>query len=220
MPQLWKTAAIKLIPKKTAAEDPTQPSNFRPIALTPSTGKLFTTILRDRWLSFMIHNKFIDRSIQKAFMPSTPGCIENHLKLMSVLSEARKKHKALAVCWLDLKNAYGSVHHSLIEYSLKHYHAPPKFYEMVRFLYKDLSASVITSEWSTSQIPLKIGVYQGDPFSVMIFNTVINTLVDTVQTRLDLGYSFSNSKHTINLIQYADDSCLLANSPASCQYGR
>ena len=131
MPQLWKTAAIKLIPKGTAVEDPTQPSNFRPISLTPSTGKLFTTILRDRWLSFMIQNKFLDQSIQKAFMPSTPGCIENHLKLMSVLSEARRNHKTVAVCWLDLKNAYGSVHHSLIEYSLKHYHAPPKFYNMV-----------------------------------------------------------------------------------------
>ena len=111
----------------------------RPIALTPSTGKLFTTILRDRWLFFMIQNKFINRSIQKAFMPSIPGCIENHLKLMSALSEARKKHKLLAVCWLDLKNAYGSVHHSLIEYSLKHYHASPKFYDVVGFLYKDLS---------------------------------------------------------------------------------
>ena len=54
VPVLWKTAAIKLIPKDGAAEDPGQPSNFRPIALTPSAGKLFSTILRNRWLSFMI----------------------------------------------------------------------------------------------------------------------------------------------------------------------
>ena len=127
----------------------------------------------------MIQNKFLDQSIQKDFMPSTPGCIENHLKLMSVLSEARKKHKTLAVCWLDLKSAYGSVHHSLIEYSLKHYHAPPKFYNMIRFFYQELSASAITPEWSTAQIPLNIGVFQGGPLSVMIFNTVINTLVDS-----------------------------------------
>ena len=44
---------------------------------------------------------------------SLPGCTEHHLKLASVLAEARKKHKSLSVCWLDLANAYGSVHHSL-----------------------------------------------------------------------------------------------------------
>ena len=74
-------------------------------------------------------------------MPSTPGCIENHQKLMSVLEEAKKKHKSLAVCWLDLQNAYRSVHHSLIEYSLSHYHAPSRFCDIVKAFYSQLSAS-------------------------------------------------------------------------------
>ena len=52
----------------------------------------------------------------------------------------------------------------------------------------------------------------------MIFNTVINTLVDTLQTRIDLGYNLSNSNHQVNLLQYADDTCILANSPASAQH--
>ena len=46
----------------------------------------------------------------------------------------------------------------------------------------------------------------------------MNTLVDTLQTCLDLGYTISGSTHQINSLQYADDTCLLANSPASCQY--
>ena len=56
--------------------------------------------------------------------------------------------------------------------------------------------------------------------SVVIFNrinTVINTLVDTLQTHLGFGYTISGSNHQVNLLQYADDTCLLANSPASCQ---
>ena len=69
--------------------------------------------------------------------------------------------------------------------------------------------------WVTPTIPLEIGVYQGDPLSVVIFNTVINTLVDTLQTRIDLGYNLSNSNHQVNLLQYADDTCILVNSPAS-----
>ena len=46
----------------------------------------------------------------------------------------------------------------------------------------------------------------------------MNTLVDTLKTRLDLGYTISGSTHQVNLLQYTDDTCLLANSPASCQY--
>lgn len=114
IPSQWKLAAIKLIGKSSAEEDSTSPSNFRPIALTSCIGKLFTTILRNRWLSYMMSNGYLDPSIQKAFMPTTPGCVEHHLKLAAILAEAKKKHKSLAVCWLDLANAYGSVHHSLI----------------------------------------------------------------------------------------------------------
>ena len=36
--------------------------------------------------------------------------------------------------------------------------------------------------------------------------------------RNDLGYRFSNSRRQVNILQYADDTCLIANSPASCQY--
>ena len=54
VPHQWKTAAIKLIAKGSAVEDASNPSNFRPIALTPCIGKVFTTLLRNRWLKFML----------------------------------------------------------------------------------------------------------------------------------------------------------------------
>ena len=166
----------------------------------------------------LVENKFLDRSIQKAFMSATPGCVEHHCRLGEILAEARKQHKSLAVCWLDLANAYGSVHHSLIQFSLQHYHAPPKFCQTLQSLYTDLAAKVITDQWATPPVPLNIGVFQGDPLSVVIFNTVINTLIDTLQTRLDLGYTLSDSTRQVNVLQYADDTCLLADSPAAAQH--
>ena len=218
IPSEWKCAAIKLIPKGSATEDATNPANFRPIALTPCISKLFTTLLRNRWLRYMVSNKYLDPSLQKAFMPTVPGCTEHHLKLSSILSEAHSNHKSLAVCWLDLANAYGSVHHSLISFSLHHYHAPPQFLGIMQALYSGLNAKVITAEVETPVISLQKGVYQGDPLSVVIFNTVMNTLLDTISLRIDLGYRFSNSPRRVNILQYADDICLVADSPASCQY--
>ena len=166
----------------------------------------------------MVINNYLDPFLQKAFMPTVPGRTEHHLKLLSILAEAHSNHKSVAVCWLDLANAYGSVHHSLIDFSLRHYHAPPQFLTTVQALYTGLNAKVITAEWETPLIPLQKGVYQGDPLSVVIFNTVMNTLLDTISLRIDLGYQFSNSPRQVNILQYADDTCLVANSPASCQY--
>jgi hypothetical protein len=165
-----------------------------------------------------VSNKYLHPSLQKAFMPIVPGCTEHHLKLSSILSEAHSNHKSLAVCWLDLANAYGSVHHSLISFSLHHYHAPPQFLGIMQALYSGLNAKVITAEMETPVISLQKGVYQGDPLSVVIFNTVMNTLLDTISLRIDLGYRFSNSPRRVNILQYADDICLVADSPASCQY--
>ena len=218
VPYQWKTAAIKLIAKGSAVEDASNSSNFRPIALTPCIGKVFTTLLRNRLLTFMLLNKYFDTSLQKVFMPSIPWCTEHQLKLCSFLSEAQNKHKALAVCWLDIANAYGSVHHSLIQFALQNYHAPPQFLSILQALYSGLNATVITESWDTPLVSLQKGVYQGDPLSVVIFNTVINTLVDTITTRIDLGYQLSGSLRRVNILQYADDICLVANSPSSCQY--
>ena len=166
----------------------------------------------------MLANKYLDKSIQKAFMPSTPGYSEHHMKLTTILNDAKRKHRSLAVCWVDLANAYGSVHHSLIQFSLRHYYAPPKLTNLVNSFYADLAATVSSGSWATPLISIQVGVYQGDPFSVVIFNTVINTLVDTIRTRSDLGYSFAQSQPPINLLQYADDICLIGNSPVSCQH--
>ena len=218
IPHEWKVAAITLIAKASANQDASNPAHFRPIALTPCIGKLFTTILRNRWLSFMLTNRYLDPSLQKAFMPTVSGCTEHQFKLSSMLHDAQCKHKSVAVCWLDLANAYGSVHHSLIQFSLLHCHAPPQFLSILQVLYSGLSATVLSADWETPLVSLQKGIYQGDPLSVVIFNTVMNTLVDTISTRIYLGYQFSSSSRKVNILQYADDTCLVANSPASCQY--
>ena len=175
-----------MIGKEAAKSDPSRPANFRSIAaLTSCVGKLFTSIMKNRWLEYMLGNNYLDRSVQKAFMTATPRCTGHHSKLGAILCEARKRHRSVTVAWLDLANAYGSVHHSLIKFSLNHYHAPHKFLAVVESLYDGIAGRVISDDWSTPQFTLEKG---GDPLSVVIFNTVINTLIDTIKTRTDLGY--------------------------------
>ena len=218
VPAAWKVGVLRLLGKKKAEEDPKLPKNFRPIALTSCIGKLFTSLLKQRWMNYMRDNCYLNTTVQKAFMDGVPGCTEHHLKLLSMLGEARKKHKSLCVCWLDFTNAFGSVHHNLIQYSLSHYHAPPEMLEMISSLYRDLFGIISTKSWQTAPIHLQIGVFQGDPLSVLVFNTVMNTLVDTITKQHSaLGYKLDATSTPSNLLQYADDTSLLSNGPSSCR---
>jgi hypothetical protein len=141
VPGSWKEGVIRLIPKQAAEEDPP--------ALTSCVGKLFTSMLRGRWLRFMTGNSYLDTLLQKAFLPGVPGCIEHYHKLSAITADAHKKHRSLTVCWLDLANAYGSVHHQLITHCLKRYHAPQSFIDTISNVYANLSATITTKEWST-----------------------------------------------------------------------
>ena len=217
VPSQWKIGVLRLLGKPAAKSDPSIPSNFRPIALTSCIGKLYTSILKTRWTQFMIGNGYLNTTTQKAFVDGVSGCTEHHIKLLSIIEEARKKHKSLAVCWLDLANAFGSVHHQLIRFSLEHYHAPPCMIAAVSDLYQGLVGVVRTEEWSTKPFPIEVGVFQGDPLSVIIFNTVMNTLVDTISQHQQLGFSLSGTKHSANLLQFADDTSLLGKGPAACK---
>ena len=89
IPSQWKHASVKLIPKQSALSEPSYLGNFRPIALTPTISKLFTSIFKDRLQTYMTANEYLDSNIQKAFLPATPGCIEHHAKLASVISSSK-----------------------------------------------------------------------------------------------------------------------------------
>ena len=88
---------------------------------------------------------------------------------------------------------------------------------MVNNFYCGLGASIQLPEGHTSTIPLQIGLYHGDPLSVTIFNTVMNTYLDGLKSFQTKGYKFSNSNHSLYVLQYADDTCLTSDGPASCR---
>lgn len=46
----------------------------------------------------------------------------------------------------------------------------------------------------------------------------MNTLSDTLCTREDLGFSLPSSSISINHLLYADDTCVIGNTPAACQH--
>lgn len=104
-------------------------------------------------------------------------------------------HRLLCAGWTWLMLT--RVHHSPIQFPLKHYHTPPQFCEILEGLYW-LGYLHDTASWC---------VHWGDPLLVVIFNIVINTLVHTLQAHLDLGLDPGVDLQMIPALR--------ANSPAS-----
>ena len=93
--------------------DATDPANFRPIALTSVIGKLFHKILANRLECYIILNDMIDKSLQKRFLSGVNGCIEHVFAIQSMVINVMDHSLSLSLSFIDLKNAFGSISHTL-----------------------------------------------------------------------------------------------------------
>ena len=110
-PLTWCNANIILIHKNG---DTSCPSNFRPIALTSTIGKLFHRILARRLEEYLLDRDIIDPSIQKGFLSGIDGVIKHILSLNCIINNSKTYNLPLFLTFIDLRNAFGSVHHDYI----------------------------------------------------------------------------------------------------------
>ena len=171
----------------------------------------------------MTRNSFFDLRLQKGFLPGVAGCLEHSALLSEALRDARTHQRAICVSWLDLRNAFGSVRHSLIQFALRHYGLPPHFQRLVFDYYERLFAIVdVPGEFQSKPFHFAIGVFQGCTLSPLLFNIVIQLLLDTLE-KPDLqssvaGYRFSSLKDCSLLSSaYADDIEIVTSSPKENQ---
>ena len=213
IPADWAQAYIILLAK---SEDLSQISEFRPIAITSTVGKIFFSVISDRLQVFMIQNCYITRDIQKGFLFGVPGCLEHTFTLMEALKEAKEHQRQIVISWLDLANAYGSVRHNLIQFALNWYHVPLIIQELIFDYYEKLCAMVISKGWSTGFFLLDIGLFQGCVLSTILFDCVFQLLLDFLRPMKKLGYIFKEVPEiTMSTKAYADDLTLV---PCNAEY--
>lgn len=209
VPEEWKQGRIVLLLKPGG--NAANPADFRPIALTSTIGKLFTSILAARIEHYMRANLYWDTAIQKGFARNIQGCIEHGFTLQSALTHARRHRRNISVTWLDIKNAFGSTKHKLIQLSLRRYHVPEPLCQIIYSQYDGLAAIASTSVWSTAPFAYERGVFQGDPLSPCIFNICFNAIIEQLQRLNSTPYCMPGSIR-VNLTAYADDLALVTQT--------
>ena len=82
-------------------------------------------------------------------------------------------------------------------------------------LYKECSSYYICGKVTPKSIPIKKGVRQGCPLSMLIFNIGITPILTNCYSVIDGGVTICGNK--VACLAYADDIALIANNQISLQ---
>ena len=129
-------------------------------------------------------------TFKKALPLKVVGTIEHTAHMGHLIKHAKKHQRALVITLIDLKNAFGEVHHNFINCILDYHHIPAEMKSIILDLYTGFQTSVTTSSYSTPFIPIERGVLQGDCLSPLLFNMISNTFINSIKSKEfeQLGY--------------------------------
>ena len=126
VPTNWKESMTVLIHKKG---DAGEISNFRRIALMSCIYKLLTSVMANRLVNYAIDNDLLS-ACQKSARPSE-GCYKHTFSVQYLVLDAKRLQKNVFLTWLDLRNAFGSVPHDVIQITLTHLGIPQSVVELI-----------------------------------------------------------------------------------------
>ena len=210
VPSAWKHSTVTLIHK---GGNVASVRNWRTISLQLNIYKLYSALIAQQIGSWAVQTAAFSPS-QKGFL-AYDGCAEHNFLLRSMLTDSRRGKRNLALAWLDLREAFRSVHHNLLSLMMERMGLSGPIRENVRDIYRNASVTIRTGRYSyTPSTFQRRGVKQGCHLSPILFNVVLEGLLRHLAS-CDVGYTLSGCK--VNALAYADDICIAASSKDEIQ---
>ena len=120
-----------------------------------------------------------------------------------------KKKKELNLVFLDLAKAFDTVLHESIQKGLDRKGVPIEVQELVAELYQDGTTVIQLPEENTRAIEINSGVKQGCPLSPLLFNIIMDELIERVESNR-CGVRVNNLE--LSIMSFADDTLLISDS--------
>ena len=214
VPSRWKVSRITAIHKRG---DALNCSNYRPISVTQSSYKLFTTLLNSRLTRALENHHVLHPSLygfRKKSGSVQPVALLKHW-VDSSWNDRRSTHKRVYACFADLRGAFDNVDTTILLSALSALGLPQPLVSLITDLYTGASARCFDGgTLDKVPIPLQRGIRQGCPLSPTLFNIFMSIMAEHLSAYVPKVKPKYNS---LNSLFYADDTTLVAHSPSDLQ---
>ena len=209
VPLDWLRGVIVPIHKDGSKKEPL---NYRPITLLSIAGKVYTTILHTRLMTWSEKHNIIAIE-QGGFRPGR-GCPEQLYALTELIKLRRLRKQHTFVCFIDIRKAYDTVWHAGMKYKLRKCGIHGSMYRAICSLYDGCESTVRLGDTLgyTDFFPIETGVRQGCILSPFLYSLFINDLASEL-SESEFGASIDeDGRNRLAALLYADDIVLLSDS--------
>lgn len=196
IPEIWKTAKLILIEKKTSGN---APKKYRPLCMLNSLGKLFEAVITYR-LSAELEEKSPLSDNQYGFRPrrATTDAIQTiQKKVDENMNKFRGNRKYQLLITIDIKNAFNTASWTRILQALQEKSVSPYLLRMVDSYLENRYIAVGKNE---EKLQCSRGVPQGSIMGPTLWNVLYDDVLKTPLPR------------DTTAIGYADDTAILVES--------
>ena len=190
-PDMWKKA--KVIALKKSGKNDVVPTNYRPISLLPSLGKLFEKIIYARLLAVSKH-----RIMNEQFgFRSKHSCIQQLARVTEHIAHNLNLRQSTGMFLLDIEKAFDTVWHDGLLHKLVNLDIPLDLVKLIKSYLTNRTFSVSIGNTQSSNILVPAGVPQGSILGPYLFILYLSDM--PVQ-------------HRTNLACFADDTASYTSS--------
>lgn len=198
-PTAWRSLRTTLVPK---GGDLKNPANWRPITIGSAVQRLFHRVLVARL------QRMVELSLHQRGFVAVDGTLGNMMVLHEYIRHRTDCRKPYNVVSLDVKKAFDTVSHHSIRRALNRFGIPRVISEYVMTTF-DASTIIRVGDSYTGDVTIRRGVRQGDPLSPLLFNMVMDELLERV-TEKYTGATLPNGERCA-IMAFADDLLLLSD---------
>ena len=200
-------ALIKLIPK---TPKPKSIKDWRPISLLNTDYKILSKIISYRLKPIL--NSVISPE-QQCGLPNRQ-IYNNHLNILSAINYSKDLNQPLAILQIDFYKAFNTISHEYIISTASKLGIPDTLLKWIKIFLYNLTAQLNLNGSLSDLIPIRCGIRQGCPLSMLLFLIGIEPLTKKILSSSKIqGISIGSS--SLKVSHYADDLTLFISSPQS-----